>query len=182
MSLEGDSLLFPALDAVSPAIESLWSKDATHQSRLNATTALSLLALAIGTCITQNPDFERLSLGSLYAGLAIAQSRTAIAHSMSYPLTLWYGVPHGLACSFTLSAVHEHLTDRLGTYCEEIDLIARTLEEVQLLNLGERMSSYISLSEARNHVLEMVTPGRGDNCVHTFGPDEILNIVTQGYS
>lgn len=182
VSLKGDALLFPALDAVSHAIESLWSKNATYQSRLHAATALGLLSQSIGTCVTRSPDFRRLSLGSLYAGLAIALSRTAIAHSISYPLTLRYGVPHGLACSFTLSAIHDHISGHMGPYCEESDLIERTLEQVRLLNLGQRISTYLSLSEAQNYVHEMVTPGRGDNCVLPFESDEILKILASGYS
>src|SRR5690606_29258934 len=39
---------------------------------------------------------------SLLAGLAISQTRTALAHSISYPLTARFNLPHGIACSFTL--------------------------------------------------------------------------------
>lgn len=42
---------------------------------------------------------------SLLAGLAISHSRTALCHSISYPITAHFGVPHGLACAFTMSAV-----------------------------------------------------------------------------
>ena len=34
--------------------------------------------------------------------MAFSQTRTAAAHSISYPLTLLYKVPHGIACSITL--------------------------------------------------------------------------------
>lgn len=181
-SLKGDSLLFPALDAVSHAIESLWSKNATHQSRLHAVTALGFLSQSIGSCVTQNPNFEQLLMGSLYAGLAIAQSRTAIAHSMSYPLTLRYGVPHGLACSFTLQAIHDILYEHLSAYSEGIDWIERTLKELRELNLGVRTRSYLSFTDARNLVDEMVTPGRGDNCLLAFGHEDFENVLAQAFS
>ena len=42
---------------------------------------------------------------ALCSGLAISQTRTALAHSMSYPITAHFGVPHGLACALALPAV-----------------------------------------------------------------------------
>ena len=42
---------------------------------------------------------------SLCAGLSIAHTKTALCHSISYPLTLRYNVPHGLACAFTMPEV-----------------------------------------------------------------------------
>ena len=36
-----------------------------------------------------------------------AHTRTALAHSMSYPITAHFGVPHGLACALVLPAVLE---------------------------------------------------------------------------
>ena len=39
------------------------------------------------------------------AGFAFSNTKTAIAHSLSYPITLRHGVPHGIACSFSLPMV-----------------------------------------------------------------------------
>lgn len=39
------------------------------------------------------------------AGLAFSNTKTALAHSLSYPVTLHHGVPHGIACSFMLADV-----------------------------------------------------------------------------
>jgi alcohol dehydrogenase class IV len=39
------------------------------------------------------------------AGLAFSNKRTALAHSLSYHLTLHHGTPHGVACSFSLPMV-----------------------------------------------------------------------------
>ena len=56
-----------------------------------------------------NPGAEDLrtamSRASLLAGLAFSNTRTALAHSVSYEMTLRHGLPHGLACSFTLPLV-----------------------------------------------------------------------------
>jgi hypothetical protein len=44
---------------------------------------------------------------ALMAGLAFSNTKTALAHSLSYDITLQHGVPHGLACSFSLPLVLE---------------------------------------------------------------------------
>ncbi len=36
------------------------------------------------------------------AGLAFSNTKTAAAHSISYPLTFSYGIPHGIACSLPI--------------------------------------------------------------------------------
>jgi len=45
------------------------------------------------------------ALQALFAGLAFSNTKTAIAHSLSYPITLRHGVQHGIACSFSLPMV-----------------------------------------------------------------------------
>ena len=42
---------------------------------------------------------------ALQAGMAFSNTKTALAHSISYDMTLRHGLPHGIACSFTLPAV-----------------------------------------------------------------------------
>ena len=39
--------------------------------------------------------------------MAFSNTRTALAHSISYEMTLRFGLPHGIACSFTLPMVLE---------------------------------------------------------------------------
>jgi alcohol dehydrogenase len=48
---------------------------------------------------------DLLYVWALMAGLAFSNTRTALAHSLSYHLTLHHGTPHGIACSFSLPMV-----------------------------------------------------------------------------
>jgi alcohol dehydrogenase class IV len=48
---------------------------------------------------------RRMSLAALKAGMAFSNTKTALAHSISYDMTLNHGLPHGIACSFTLPMV-----------------------------------------------------------------------------
>jgi len=46
---------------------------------------------------------KNLAFGSLLSGLAFSNTKTTAVHSVSYPITLHFNVPHGLACALTLS-------------------------------------------------------------------------------
>ena len=46
---------------------------------------------------------DDLSRASTLAGQAIDITRTTAAHAMSYPLTAYLGIPHGLACALNLT-------------------------------------------------------------------------------
>lgn len=72
-------------DAYAQAVESLWAKGATEESRAYARKALDLMA--------QGGQM----LGSYWAGRAIDISRTTAAHALSYYMTSHYGIPHGHA-------------------------------------------------------------------------------------
>ena len=96
------------LDALSHALESLWNVNANPVSGALAEVAarevldaLPLLADDLGSEALRT----RLARASLFAGLAFSNTRTALAHALSYHLTLHHGVPHGIACSFSLPMV-----------------------------------------------------------------------------
>lgn len=97
-----------ALDALSHALEAIWNRQANPVSSQLAVAAardilehLPVLMNDLGSADLR----ERLSRAALMAGLAFSNTQTALAHSLSYPITLRHGVPHGLACSFTLPLV-----------------------------------------------------------------------------
>lgn len=94
-----------ALDALAHALEALWNRHANPVSDQLALAAATRLLQALPQML-QAPQ-ERgprlaLALAALEAGLAFSQTRTALAHALSYPLTLEQGVPHGLACALWL--------------------------------------------------------------------------------
>lgn len=82
-----------SFDAYAQAVESLWAKGATEESRSYALKALDLMEKG-----------ERL-LGSYWAGRAIDISRTTAAHAFSYYMTATYGIPHGEAVYMMFPAV-----------------------------------------------------------------------------
>ena len=96
------------LDALSHALESIWNVNANPVSSSLAEVAARevIEALPLLADDLRNETLRtRLARASLFAGLAFSNTRTALAHSLSYHLTLHHGVPHGIACSFSLPLV-----------------------------------------------------------------------------
>jgi phosphonate metabolism-associated iron-containing alcohol dehydrogenase len=96
------------LDALSHALESLWNRNANPVSTNHAVFAATELIGTLPRLANDlaNPGFRaRVARAALCAGLAFSNTRTALAHSVSYPITLRYGIAHGIACSFSLAMV-----------------------------------------------------------------------------
>ena len=89
------------LDAFCHAVESYFGARASSFSRDAAIAALKLLwpplkKLSEGEEI-DHEDRHNLSYGSVYAGVAIANTGTCFPHAMGYQLTYWQGLSHGRA-------------------------------------------------------------------------------------
>lgn len=96
------------LDALSHALESIWNVNANPvSSTLAETAAREVLEVLprLAMDLANDGLRERMARASLFAGLAFSNTRTALAHALSYHLTLHHGVPHGIACSFSLPMV-----------------------------------------------------------------------------
>ena len=97
-----------ALDALGHALEVLWNR---HRNPMSVSLARSA-AIGVMTNLPKvlgDPDDVQLrahlSMAALQAGLAFSQTRTALAHALSYPLTVEHGVPHGAAVAVWLPLV-----------------------------------------------------------------------------
>ncbi len=144
ISLPRNETLYSALDAISHALESLWNRNRTPVSEAYALQALKLANEAL-PAVLENPDDldqrARMQNASLLAGLAISQTRTAIAHAISYPLTIRYGVPHGLACGFSLAEIREYCHHHLGDALNS-GIVAETMKLLHSLDLGSELTKY----------------------------------------
>ncbi|MEP7067952.1 MAG: iron-containing alcohol dehydrogenase PsrA [Usitatibacter sp.] len=97
-----------ALDALSHCLESIWNVNSNPVSDTLAVEAARTVIATLPGLLAAPADPELrtgMSRASLMAGLAFSNTRTALAHSISYEMTLRHGLPHGLACSFTLPLV-----------------------------------------------------------------------------
>lgn len=101
------------LDAINQAAESTWNRCATPVTLELAGRALELGVPALEQLLDDHGDRAArgaLAEASALAGLAISHTGTALCHAMSYPLTAQHGVPHGIACAFTMAAVAAYVT------------------------------------------------------------------------
>ena len=111
------------LDAFSHALEAFWASSSQPLSQAFAREAMRTLFGNLETAFQDGSNEQAraaLSRASLMAGMAFSQTRTTLLHAISYPLTAWYGVPHGLACIVTLRPVLEWVHETRPEVCEEV--------------------------------------------------------------
>lgn len=177
------------LDAMSQAIESYWSIHSTVDSRRLAGEALSLLAEHLEASVSHPSDLhdEAMSKAANLAGQAINQTKTTAPHAVSYPITAYFGVPHGLAVALT---VPEFLVFNGGVSdadCNDVrgpEFVKERIREIagQLNSAGEkeaaewmrgvmhRIGAPTTLSSAG------VEPGSHARIVENgFNPDRVRN-------
>ncbi|WP_206502821.1 phosphonoacetaldehyde reductase [Streptomyces chrestomyceticus] len=129
------------LDALAQAVESSWAVAADAESLRFSVPAVRLAVEGLEAVLADPGDEAArtvLSCASVFAGLAIAGTRTTVPHAVSYPMTLRYGIPHGHACALTLGAVlrfnaavtsqdcrdprgPEHIASVLRSVCHQLD-------------------------------------------------------------
>lgn len=183
------------LDAISHAFESVWNKNANPVSIGLATQSLAISLKTLPELKKRPDDLANRSAmmsASLLAGMAISQTRTALAHSISYPLTLGFDLPHGIACSFTLPELLKYNAVVDDGRLKQLAMVlgydnalrmADALKEL-LLSLGiPYFLSACELKEARALALthEMLTPGRADNNLRPASVDEVFTIVKSAF-
>jgi phosphonopyruvate decarboxylase len=92
----------PILDAVVQAVESIWAKAATAESRRYACQALYILSTNLQGKLKTDCDYSELLYASYLCGRAIAISKTTGGHALAYALTSHYGIRHGEAVGMLL--------------------------------------------------------------------------------
>jgi phosphonate metabolism-associated iron-containing alcohol dehydrogenase len=97
-----------ALDTLAHALESIWNHHANAITRPLAVRSARIVLQTLPALMNQPQDQdlrEQMSQASLLAGLAMSQTQTALAHALSYDLTLKENLPHGHACAVWLPMV-----------------------------------------------------------------------------
>ncbi len=93
------------LDALSHAIESYTSLNASPLTDLYALEAIRLIGAHLRTAVANGGDLtarEGLLRASLYAGIGIGNAGTNLVHALAYPLQGQHRVTHGVANSLLL--------------------------------------------------------------------------------
>ena len=98
------------LDALTQAVESLWSVGATTVSRRFSKAGMRMALTSLVGAVNE-PDLDNrgaMCFASNNAGKAINIAKTTAAHAVSYPMTAHWDVPHGYAVALTLPSFVEY--------------------------------------------------------------------------
>jgi hypothetical protein len=185
-----DITAYTALDTLSHAIESIWS---IHKTPVTCQHALNAIEICVKTLPLLLEDLGSLKYrtemakASMFAGLAFSQTRTAAAHALSYPLTLFHGIPHGYACSLTLGAIFDFNLSKdsgdlrkvlqlfqkyYGTVSSSFDeCFSKFLERCKTpMTLGDFGVSISDIDRLVDHAFH---PDRFNNMIHTLSKSQV---------
>ena len=192
LSLPEGVTVATGLDALSQGLEAWWNRNAGPVTDACALQAIRMALGSLERAVAAPDDLQyrsRMMEASLLAGLAISETRTAAAHSMSYPLTLHLGMPHGLACSYTLPVLLRFNSDGPGR--ERIVELASALGHSSVEGLSSRIRDLLRTLGVRSRMErhgfdlgripalgpEMITPGRAENNLRTMRAEQAVEIA-----
>ncbi|MBT2746406.1 MULTISPECIES: iron-containing alcohol dehydrogenase PsrA [unclassified Lysobacter] len=171
------------LDALSHALESIWNVNGNPVSDALAVSAVEDILDCLPKLMLELGDLdlrERMALAALKAGLAFSNTKTALAHSISYEMTLRHGLPHGIACSFTLPLVLEKAwskrADRDRTlqrlFGPSLDSATRRLRDfLRSLGVKTEFADYgVDAAEADAMIARAMEGARGRNFIGAVAP------------
>jgi len=151
LTVPKDITIQTGLDALSHSLESIWNKNA---SPVTINYAVKSAKLIVNNLVNLANDLDNLDLrddmmmACMYAGLAFSNTQTAIAHAISYYVTANKGIPHGLACSFTLPVLIDNIVGKYSFVDDSLIEIFGELSSNRLrslfkeLNISTEFESY----------------------------------------
>jgi len=195
LSLPPTISLSTTLDALSHSFEAIWNKNANPQSTQYAIQAIGMLLENVEGLKQDFGDIQirrKLLKASNIAGLAFSNTKTAAAHSISYPLTSLYNIPHGIAASMPLlplitinqNAIEDQLCQirinlNLKNNSALKDLIAEIPGDLIKFNLRDWGVGRDDLQKLVQHSF---TKGRMDNNIVDLTKDDVVWILNEIYS
>lgn len=180
-----------ALDAMAHATESFWSRHATEVTQQFSLLAIRLIRDHLGE-LAAHPSDEHLreiiGKASLYAGLAFSNTRTTVCHSVSYPITEKFGVPHGTAVALTVGDFLAFNKSAISRYDELLhafraadagDVKSWIFSMLRAGRFGTSLEDYgIRKSDIPYIVSHAFTKGRADNNPIDVTPEDVTRILT----
>jgi len=184
--------LSTGLDAVSHAMEAVWNQGHSPITDVLASQTIALARANLSRAINFPNDIEirrAMQTASALGGLAMGKTQTAIAHSISYPFTSRLGVPHGLACSFTLAECARFFVSeapgRLGPIaaglgCETADIPVVIENWFQEIGIGQALQG-LGLVEDNVDMIadQLINPDRAANSIRPVSKSAAEQITRQ---
>lgn len=179
-----------ALDALCHSTESFWSRHTNDVSQDFALLSIRLIRRHLEELAHYLNDADlRLVIGkaSLYAGIAFSNTKTTVCHSVSYPMTEKFGIPHGTAAALTLGEFMDFNKAAVPRYDELLEAFQCTSAEdvkcwiSRMLELGGFSSHLKDYGISRDNVPYLVshafTKGRADNNPVAVRPEDVQGVL-----
>lgn len=161
LSVPKDITIQTGLDTLSHALESIWNKNANPITIDYAIKSAKLVMKYLPLLVSDLENLEyrtQILKACMYAGLAFSNTQTALAHAMSYYITAHKGIPHGIACSFTLPMIIDNIIGKyefIDSVLKEIfgELSSRKIRELlNYLEISTEFGNYGVSSEELKHL------------------------------
>lgn len=179
-----------ALDAACHAAESYWAKSTNSISQMYALKAIHLIFSALPALVERRDPIltsEILSRASLVAGLAFSNTHTTACHSISYPLTMLFRIPHGVAVALLLGGVFKLNQSKIEELPELLESFGvKSVDDIQPLMEGFltaagfeiRLSKWGATDATLEEAAEKsMTKGRADNNPVPLDKETVLKIL-----
>lgn len=188
-SLSPRLTLLTGLDALAHAIEAYWSKKSDVLVRQMAYEGIRLVMENLKAAAYDLGNIElreKMCMASVLSGLAFSQTRTTACHSISYPLTIYHHIPHGLAAAITLDKIFDinagyfngyegllELFKQFGGLSEWLTESTSGIVRLQLSEWG------IKEEDLDNIVIHAFTTGRMDNNPVEITKNQVRTLLTE---
>lgn len=186
-SLPPNLTIITALDSLCHASEAFWSKQSSPVVRDIALRGVELVMGNLEETLLEPQNLDRrllLMRGALLAGIAFSKTHTTACHSISYPITMHYNVPHGVACAFSLDAVSQinkpimkdsdmlfDIYKKYGGLKDWMHSVCKDIVSLRLRDYG------IPFSGIKKIVSDAFTKGRMDNNPVDLTPEQVYNML-----
>ena len=126
------------IDALTHAIESYTSNNATILTDLFAREGMIMIGRSLRTAVANGNDMEaryNMAIGSLYAGISLANAGVTAVHALAYPLGGQFNVAHGIANGLLLPYVMEfNVLGNIPKFAQIAQLLGEKLDHLSLLD------------------------------------------------
>ena len=176
-----------SLDALTQACEAFWAKASSPLIKELAFIAIRIIKEFLPLVKTSPKNHHirsKLLIASSTSGLAFSQTKTTACHSISYPLTNLFKIPHGIAVALTLDEIMHINIREVPEINEIVELFSNYgglknwLSEVTVPHFNLNLSSFgIIQSEIPFITDQCYTKGRMDNNPVNISKTELTNIL-----
>ncbi len=126
------------IDALTHAIESYTSNNATILTDLFAKESMIMIGRSLRTAVANGNDLEaryNMAIGSLYSGISLANAGVTAVHALAYPLGGQFNVAHGIANGLLLPYVMEfNVLGNIPKFAQVAQFLGEKLDHLSLLD------------------------------------------------